>query len=330
MTSARQIAIALGDAGEPSRILYRKFDGWATYASTEDGKSAASGQIRASHLKELYHADKLTPGTKVYGVVGNPVSQSKGAYIHNPLFRRARSNAVYCRFHVLNLERFVCLMAPHLHGFSVTLPHKQNVMRYLDTVDPHARAIGAVNTVVRRGNKLVGTNTDATGALDAIEQVARVKGKRVLILGAGGAARAIVYEAKRRGAEVIVANRTATNGQQLATELACEFVKWNSRTGVEFDVLVNATPVGMAPRIDESPFSKRFLRRKIVFDAVYNPPMTRLLKEAKSAGARIVPGTEMYLRQAALQSEMYTGRKPDINSMRKLLQTDAGTSVGRS
>lgn len=316
------IAITLGDVGEPSRILYRKFGGWATYAATEDGKSAATGQIAASELKELYRADRLTPGTKVFGVVGNPVNLSKGIFVHNQLFHRANSNAVYCRFKVVNIDRFMRWMSPHLQGFSVTLPHKQSVMGYLDKVDTFGKAIGAVNTIVRRGNKLVGTNTDATGALDAIEQVARVKGKRVLILGAGGAARAIVYEAKRRGAEVIVTNRTATAGQQLAREIACELVKWSSRTGVEFDVLVNATPVGMAPHTDESPFPKKFLKGKIVFDVVYNPPMTRLLKEARSVGARIVPGTVMYLNQAALQCEMYTGRKPDMNIMRKLLQID--------
>jgi shikimate dehydrogenase len=195
-------------------------------------------------------------------------------------------------------------------------------MIYLDRVDPVGKAIGAVNTVVRRSSKLVGANTDAPGALDAIEHTASVKGKTVLILGAGGAARAIAYEAKKRGAEVIVSNRTTTKGEQLAKSLDCTFVSWKSRIGVEFDILVNATPVGMSPHVDDTPFPKRFLRRKVVFDAVYNPPITRLLREAKSGGARIIPGTMMYMNQAALQSEMYTGRKPDMGLMRKLLQID--------
>ena len=315
----KAVAIALGEAGEPSRVLYRKFGGWATYAATEDGRSAASGQIAASVLKELYWADSLSSGTKVFGVVGDPVSLSKGVFVHNPLFHRAKSNAVYCRFKAVAIDRFMRLMSPHLDGFSVTLPHKQSVMGYLDKVDSVGKSIGAVNTVVRHGSKLVGTNTDAPGALDAIEQTARVKGGRVLILGAGGAARAIAYEAQRRGAEVIVSNRAAARGLQLAQDLGCKFVNWTSRSAAEFEFLINATPVGMAPHVDETPFPKKFLRRKIVFDAVYNPTVTRLLNEAKSAGARIIPGTMMYLNQAALQSEMYTGRKPDIRFMRKLL-----------
>ena len=315
-------AIAIGDAGEPSRVLYRKFGGWATYAATEDGNNAAPGQIPASQLKELFRADKLSPATKVFGVVGDPVNHSKGILVHNPLFRRAETNAVYCRFKVANIARFMELMSPHLHGFSVTLPHKQSVMGYLDKVDPIGKAIGAVNTVVRRGNKLIGTNTDAPGALDAIEYTTRVKGKTVLILGAGGAARAIAYEAKKRGGEVVITNRTTSKGEALARDLGCKFVSWKSRTRVEFEVLVNATPVGMSPQVDETPFSKHLLRRKVVFDAVYNPPITRLLKEAKSAGARIIPGMMMYLNQAALQSEMYSGRKPDMALMRKLLQID--------
>jgi 3-dehydroquinate dehydratase/shikimate dehydrogenase len=316
----KAVAIALGEAGEPSRILYKKFGGWATYASTEDGKSATQGQIPASQLRGLYRAEQITTGTKVFGVVGDPVKQSKGVFIHNPLFRRAKKNAVYCRFQVSDIEKFIHRIVPHLEGFSVTLPHKQSVMRYLDRVDSTAKAIGAVNTVIRSGKKLAGTNTDAPGALDAIEKVMTVRGKRMLILGAGGAARAIAYEAKQRGADVIISNRTPARGRQFAEEFGVGYAKWTSLRNVEFDILVNATSVGMVPRVNESPVSKAILKKKVVFDAVYNPPMTKLLREAKNVGARIIQGTEMYLNQAALQSEMCTGQAPDLSVMRRLLK----------
>jgi shikimate dehydrogenase len=219
-----------------------------------------------------------------------------------------------------DIEKFMHHIARHLSGFSVTLPHKQSVMEFLDEIDSTTKAIGAVNTVIRRGRKLFGTNTDAPGALDAIEKVVRVKGKRILILGAGGAARAIVYEAKNRAASVLIANRTEAKARGLTREFGLELVKWGSVAKTDFHIIVNATSVGMFPNDDESPIAKTILRKKIVFDAVYNPPMTRLLRDAKSVGARIIQGTEMYLNQAALQSKLYTGRKPNASFMRRLLQ----------
>ncbi len=328
--SDRQPAVAmmLGDAGEPSRVLYRKFGGWATYATTEDGKVAAPGQIPASQLKTSYHAHLLNRATMVYGVVGNPVKQSRGVFVHNPLFWHARKNAVYCRFQTMDIRKFMGFLAPHLMGFSVTIPHKQTVLEYLDRVEPTARAIGAVNTVIRRGRKLVGTNTDAPGALDAIERVVKVNGKRMLILGAGGAARAVAYEAKQRGANVMVASRTFTRARDLASEFGLECVSWGKIARMKFDILVNATPVGMIPNTTKSPAPASILRKKVVFDAVYNPPMTKLLLEAEKRGARIVQGTEMYLNQAARQSEMYTGRKPDAHLMRRLMGEGQKPKIG--
>ncbi len=313
------VSIAMGECGESSRILYKKFGGWATYASPDVGVTAAPGQISATELKNLYKANALTSATKVYGVIGNPLGQSKGTYIHNPLFQRARKNAVYCKFPVRDLEQFMKHIAPQLAGFSVTIPHKQSVMRYLDTINPTAKAIGAVNTIIRRGSKFFGTNTDAPGALDAIEKVVVVKRKRLLIVGAGGAARAIVYEAKHRGATVLITNRTEKKAKQLADEFGLEHVKKANVRNTSFDILVNATSVGMVPRANQSPLPKSILKKKIVFDAVYNPPMTRLLRDAQSVGATIIQGTEMYVHQAALQFRLYSSLKPKLEVMRRLL-----------
>ena len=316
---SRAVAIAMGEAGEPSRILYRVFGGWATYAAPEAGPPAAPGQLRARELVELYRAPRLGASTAVFGVIGNPVTQSKGVRVHNPLFARAGRNAVYCRFAVADLRKFFRRLAPLLRGFSVTHPHKVAVARFLDATDRLAHAIGAVNTVVRRGGKLVGTNTDAPAALDAIERVVRVRGKQILIAGTGGAARAIAYEASRRGAGVLVTGRNARRGRAFARELRAQFVRWDDRHACAPDILVNATPVGMAPRTNASPFPASMLRGRVVFDAVYNPPVTRLLADAARAGARTIRGTAMYVNQAALQFALYARVRPDLALMKKLL-----------
>ncbi len=314
----KAVAIVMGEEGEPSRILYRKFGGWGTYACTEDGRSAAPGQIPASELKRIYRADSLTPSTKLFGVVGKPLGQSKGIFVHNALFRKMRKNAVYCKFVVTDLGRFMERVAPHLSGFSVTLPHKRTVMRYLYRIDATARRIGAVNTVVRRNEKLVGTNTDAPGALDAIEGKMLVKGKTMLIVGAGGAARAIAYEAKRRGANVRITNRTGAKSRRLARDLGALPVSLEEAG--ESDVLVNATSVGMTPHASESPVPRKFIRARLVFDAVYNPPVTRLLRDARRKKARTISGIEMYINQGLRQSRLFTGRKPDGALMRRILR----------
>lgn len=315
----KAIAIAMGQAGEASRVLYRKFGGWATYAAPEHGRGSAAGQIPANQLKKLYHADLLKPSTRVYGVIGNPIDQSKGVYLHNPVFQKAGQDAVYCRFPVRNLGAFMSRMAPYLGGFSVTIPHKRDVIQYLDSVDVTAKAIGAVNTVIRRNGKLTGMNTDAAGALDAIEGVRKVKGLRVVIIGSGGAARAIAFEAKRRGAEVIIAGRTESKAGELARKFGVKSAPLHNLSGIQFDILANATSVGMVPDINASPVPKSALKNKVVFDAVYNPPMTKLLSDAKSVGAMIIQGTEMYVNQAALQSEFYTGRRINKGFLKHLL-----------
>jgi 3-dehydroquinate dehydratase/shikimate dehydrogenase len=315
----KAIAVAIGEAGEPSRVLYKKFGGWATYAAPETGSSASLGQIKASILKEVYRADRLNSRTLAFGVVGNPLGQSKGVYLHNPLFHRMRKNAVYCKFLVSDMEKFFQRIGVHLQGFSVTIPHKQSVMKYLDRVDKAAQAIGAVNTVVRRGANLVGTNTDAPAALDAIERKMKVGGRTVLVVGTGGAARAIVYEAKKRGAFVVIANRTVDKARTLAAELGVTYTSLAEIRKLECDILVNATPVGMTPHVNESPLPRQILNRKVIFDVVYNPVMTRLLREARSVTATTIPGTEMYVNQAARQSYLYTGRQPDMKLMRRIL-----------
>ncbi len=313
----RAVAIAMGEAGEPSRILYRVFGGWATYASPVGGPAAAEGQLPADALQNIFHADRLTRSTRVFGVIGDPVRYSKGIYIHNPLFRRAHTNAVYCRFAVSDLGRFMSAVAPSITGMSVTLPHKVSIIRFLDGLDESARNSGAVNTVVRRRGSMIGLNTDGAGALDAIEKRMKVKNRSFLVIGAGGAARAIVVEAVRRGANVLIANRSPEAAQDLARRCGANVIELPRVQ--QCDIVANATSVGMAPDVDRTPIPPGAIRMELAFDAVYQPRETRFLREAKARGAITVSGAEMYLNQAAAQSQLYTGTRPDQRLMRRTL-----------
>jgi len=316
----KAVAIAMGEYGEASRVLYRVWGGWGTFASSTEGNQSAQGQLPANAMKDVLRSHTLDASTRIFGVIGNPLSQSKGVFLHNPLFHQRKINAVYCRFPVRNVGKFMETIAPQLSGWSVTIPHKQKILQYLSSVDKTAIAIGAVNTVIRRGNGFHGTNTDAPGALEAIEAVRRVRGKTMLILGAGGAARAIAFEAKKRGAQVLVANRTEEKARSIAKAFNLLSIPWENIRNQEFDFLVNATSIGMAPKANVSPIPKMHLRGKIVFDAVYNPRFTMLLRQAKRSGARIISGMEMYMNQAALQSKYYSGHLPRKANMKRILK----------
>jgi 3-dehydroquinate dehydratase/shikimate dehydrogenase len=316
----KAIAIGMGQPGEATRILYKKFGGWATYAGTEDGRTSAPGQLSGRVLREVFRAHELRPNTRVIGLIGNPVGHSRGIFLHNAVFRRFRQNAVYCRFEVSDLGRFMSRVAPLCHGFSVTLPHKEAMARHVQRLAPSAEGIGAVNTVVRRSGVWLGANTDAAAALDAIEDRRKVRGLRVLILGAGGAARAIAHETHRRHGNIILANRTRQRALMLAREVGAEVIPLRDVRRARFDVLVNATSVGMWPRVSLSPVPDIPLKGKIVFDAVFNPPMTLLLRRARRRGATTITGMEMYVHQAVDQVHLFIRRTAEPGYLRKILE----------
>jgi 3-dehydroquinate dehydratase/shikimate dehydrogenase len=318
---AKGVAIAMGEAGEASRILYRKFGGWATYAAPETGAAAALGQLPASALRQIFRASSCDRRTRVFGLVGNPVSQSKGFLLHNRLFAHYGLNAVYCRFLTRDLEKFFRELMPYLHGCSVTTPFKQSAVRHV-RADVGAKAIGALNTIYRRGSVVVGSNCDAPAALDALRR--SVRGKRVLVLGAGGAARAVVYEAVRRGARVTVANRTPEKASSLAREFGVEAVSLAALEPARYDVVINSTSAGMVPQTEATAISGRAFRGALVMDAVYTPPVTRFLMEAQGAGARVVGGMEMFLRQAVAQFELFVRVRPALSVARRLVRSAQG------
>ncbi len=265
--------------------------------------------------------------TELYGVIGNPVHHSLSPIIHNGAFRRLGWNAVYLAFEVKKLEEALRgIRGLGVRGISVTIPFKTEVLPFLDQVEGLAKKVGAVNTIVNRQGRLIGYNTDCEGALEALEDRRDLRGKRAVLIGAGGAARAIGFGLKERGVPLVVVNRSEEKGQAFCKELGCHYLPISSLLrmkagGLEADILINATSLGMYPRDGESPVPKELLKKgMVVMDIVYEPLQTKLLREAKDKGCITVDGLEMLIRQGMAQFEIWTGRRPDIGQIKKELR----------
>jgi len=265
--------------------------------------------------------------TELYGVIGNPVRHSLSPMIHNGAFRRLGWNAVYLAFEVKNVEEALRgIRGLGVRGVSVTIPFKTEVLPFLDKIEGLAKKVGAVNTIINRRGRLIGYNTDCEGALEALEEKMDLRGKRVVLLGAGGAARAIGLGLKERGVPLIVVNRSKERGWALSKELRCNYLPISSLARMkegelEADILINATSLGMVPRDGETPIPKKFLKKgMVVMDIVYEPLQTRLLREAKEKGCVTVDGLEMLIRQGMAQFEIWTGRRLKIGEIRKDLR----------
>jgi shikimate dehydrogenase len=262
--------------------------------------------------------------TELYGVIGNPVQHSLSPMIHNDVFKRMGRNAVYLAFEVKNLEEaLIGIRGLEVKGVSVTIPFKTEVVPFLDKVEGLANKIGAVNTIVNRGGKLIGYNTDCDAALGALEEKMNLRGKKVVLLGAGGAARAIGFGLKGKGCQFIISNRSKKRGERLSKELGCDYLPISSLARMkagdfESDVVVNATSLGMVPRDGETPIPKKLLKEgMMVMDIVYQPLQTRLLREAKEKGCLTINGLEMFIRQGVAQIEIWTGERLEIKQIRK-------------
>ncbi|MFO7760493.1 MAG: shikimate dehydrogenase [Desulfobia sp.] len=264
---------------------------------------------------------KIDAKTEIYGIIGDPVSHSRSPVMHNSGFRALSLNCVYLAFPVKDVRAALSgLRGLGIKGVSVTIPHKQTVIPLLDQVDPVAAKIGAVNTIINKNGSLKGLNTDWIGANRALEEKTSIKGKNILLLGAGGSARSIGFGLNEAGARPILASRTPAKGQALAAELDCPWKPLTETAEIEADILVNATSVGMAPASDASPVNKDILNRfRVVMDIVYSPLETRLLREAGEAGCRTINGLAMLLYQGAAQFELWTGREAPLDVMRDIL-----------
>lgn len=259
--------------------------------------------------------------TTLYAVIGDPISHSLSPVMHNAAFREIKSNAVYLAFQVQDTRAAVTGMrALGICGLSVTIPHKISIMEHLDHIDVMARDIGAVNTVVNRDGRLQGYNTDCLGAVNALLEQTAIENKSVLMLGAGGAARAIGYGILANHGKLTIANILEDEGRQLATELNVPFHPLSDFPELPYDILINATPVGMSPDVDAIPVAADSLRpERVVMDIIYNPLTTRLLREAAAIGCKTVDGVAMFVYQGAAQFEMWTGQKAPVDVMRKVV-----------
>jgi 3-dehydroquinate dehydratase / shikimate dehydrogenase len=313
------IVLAMGELGFPTRVLAPASGCLYTYAAPVASQGTAAGQVCARQLRHLYRAEKLSRSAKIYGVIADPVRHSISPVIHNRAFQARRMDAVYLPFLVTPPQlRDFFQMAGKLPvaGFSVTIPHKQRIIRYLDVVDPLARRIGAVNTVWRKSGKWRGTNTDAPGVTGPLARHVRLRNASVLIVGNGGAARGAAFALAEAGAKLAVAGRNADRVRALAKACDAEALVNDQLAGRHFDALVHATPLGMFPNVDGC-FFDRAIPAEVVFDMVYNPFETVLIRKAREQGKTVVRGLEMFIEQAVRQFEIWTGETAPRTLMEK-------------
>lgn len=311
-----RVAVPMGEMGLSARILAVREGSALAYAAVE--QPTAPGQPSLAAMKQLYRAGEITRRTRVYGVIGNPIGHSLSPLLHNTAFRARKLNAVFVPLLVRGLPDFLrAVEAFGIAGFAVTIPHKESILRHLDGCDPLAARIGAVNTVVvRGGGRLYGYNTDYVGALRSLASRVRLAGSRVLLLGAGGAARAAAFALVQAGAVVGICSRRPERARALARATHGQAVARSELRREYFDAVVNCTPVGLHPR-DVSPLGRAELHCRIVMDMVYRPRETKLLQMARAQGIETISGVEMFLAQGAAQYEIWTGERAPQPAMRR-------------
>jgi 3-dehydroquinate dehydratase/shikimate dehydrogenase len=295
--------ICMGEKGEFARVLAPIVGGRVNYACLNEETKTGPGQLSFRELVDIYNYPTFNENTEIYGLIGDSVGKSPGHRHHNAVFRKLDRNAVYVKMEVKpeELAEFIPLAtALGIRGLSVTIPLKEKIVPFIDEIGPAVRNIGAINTLQWKNGRILGTNTDGHGALDAIEKKTLVRGKKIVLLGAGGAARAIAFEAIARGASLLILNRTVQRAQVLALELGCEAGGLDASVR-DYDILINCSPDSMP--IDE----KNIRSGTIAMDVVYAPRETLFLKEASLKGCQIVYGEEMYLNQAARQTAFWMG-----------------------
>ncbi len=331
-SKAPTVGLCMGDMGIPSRILAGRFGAPFTYATFSEERALAPGQLSFEQMTEVYHYDRIDRETDVYGVIADPVGHSLSPLIHNAGFAHRKMNKVYIPIRVPreDLPSFID-EAPQLgiQGLSVTIPHKEAVLVKLTRADDAVQGIGAANTVVFEGDQRLGYNTDYSAAMDSLEEAMGaadegqnpLEGKLALVLGAGGVGKAVAYGLVHRGAKVVLTDGVPEKAEELADRLACHATEWSRRHSVSADVLINCTPVGMHPNVDETPFDKHHLRPgTVVFDAVYNPENTLLVKDARARNCKVITGVDMFVRQACLQFKYFTGHDGPAELMREVIK----------
>ncbi len=315
------IGLCMGEQGVISRVLGLRAGSAFTFAAASPGEETAPGQIAARTLRETYRIEQVDAATRVYGVAGDPVSQSLSPQMMNAGFRRENVNAVYLALHAKTVDDLLrCTRDIPISGLSITMPYKEEIVPHLDNTDALTAKSGACNTVIRAADgKLYGFNTDVAGLVRPLEQRLALAGAKVLVLGAGGAARAAVFALKERGAEVYILNRTPAAAQKLARQARARTMKRAGLKKLQFDVIINATPVGMNGK--DSPLNEKEIKARYLLEMVYTSGETRLAKLARSAGTEVISGVEMFVHQGARQFEIWTGKPAPFDEMRNVVVT---------
>jgi len=337
-TGGERIAWCMGQAGLVSRIIAKKLGSFVAYASIDQETATAPGQLTVEQFKKLYRCDYINSDTELFGVIGSPIAHSLSPAIFNASFDQQKRDALYLPLLVEGGQREFDLFLRNVinrpwlsfRGFSVTIPHKANGLNYVRQnqgfIEPLAEKIGAVNTLlIEADGKLGAYNTDYAGALDAITSKLKIKREvlkdmPVAIIGAGGVARALVAGLSDTGARICIYNRTVKRGKKLAKEFNCDFAGLDDLPNLDAKLLINCTSIGMHPNVDATPVPKECLKKDMaVFDAVYNPAETLLLKQAKETKAKTIDGLSMFVNQAAAQFKFFTGQNANSKLMRKTI-----------
>lgn len=329
------VAFCMGDIGQPTRFLALKFGAPWIYAAFNKERGIAPGLPSLDEFRTTYPVQGLGADTQVFGVLGDPVGHSLSPLLHNQMYKKLGVDALYLPFRVPRGQLPQALEAYDripVRGYSVTIPHKEAAAALARESEPNVQFTGSANTLVRRDDgKFTAANTDFAAIIDSLKEFLAERAKSgtvpqigqlsALVLGAGGAARSAAYGLHREGAQVTIAARTYDRAQKLAEEVKCKAVDWHARHSVNFDVLINCTPVGMHPNVDEAPCHFSILKPgAIVFDTIYTPETTLLIREARARGCDTITGVDMFVRQAARQIELFTGLLPDTEAMRVIMR----------
>ncbi|MBN1522870.1 MAG: shikimate dehydrogenase [Spirochaetales bacterium] len=317
LSHTEKIIIGMGEFGVTTRILANKTGSMISYCSVP-GQSAAPGHLDPITMTTLYRFHRIGKHTKIYGIIGNPIHHSSSPLIHNRGLRDLMIDAVYVPFLTDDVKSFFEIAnLLSIEGFSVTIPHKEEVIRHLKKTDQHIEAVGACNTVVHRGNHYIGTNTDIEGFISPLYTYFspdEMKSMKATVIGAGGASRACVYALRKAGMTVLILNRTPAKAKKLSEEFDTQWGPLDetgfSRMKNFCDLIIQTTSVGMVPKSEQDPLAAyKFAGNEFVYDLIYNPKLTRLLERALSAGCKVLNGEEMLVAQAHLQFKLFTGRE---------------------
>lgn len=332
-------AFCMGEMGLPSRLLCGRAGSPLTYATFSQDRKMAPGQLTYTQMKDDFLYDTITDETAILGVIADPVAHSLSPVVHNACIREQGLNMIYLPFRVPKeyLDEFIQI-CPEMgvKGLSVTIPHKEKCLKCINVIDDNVAGIRAANTIVFKDVNSFGYNTDCTAAIMSLKKAIEFKfpgeevfkGRKFLILGAGGVARAIAFGLVRKDANVVICARDYRKSEDLAQTLDCKSIDWTARANFETSVLVNCTPVGMFPNMDETPFDAEWFQKKtIVFDTVYNPEQTLFIKQARESDCTTITGVDMFVRQAAEQYKLFTGKAPNVKTIR--YQLKRATSAAR-